>query len=136
MKGQYLTIEYVLFFAIGVAMIIIVYTIFSGLNTSVTGEVLESQLERIGELIRGNIVNIFDASENNRIVYNLSIPTKLSGCVYTVSIDQNNLILDCIKRNISSSLSLYNIYVNIENIIYSTRGFVQIEANNYTVELK
>ena len=144
MKGQYLTIEYILFFAIGISMIIIVYSMFSSTNSMLREDITRSQLERVGEIIRSNIINIYETSERteSRIAYNLTIPKKLSGCVYMVNVPSETLpggpgtklILRCDDTNTTVTLSLYNINTRTKNIIYSTKGLIQISKNG-AVEL-
>jgi len=128
MKGQYLTIEYTLFFAIGVAMVVIVYFIFSGIADTVRDQSTNYQIQRVGEYIRGSIINVFVAGNNSNstINYKLIIPTTISGCVYSIDIKQY-LFLNCTQNtSIGTSLSLYGINTSIENILYSSRGFVNI----------
>lgn len=128
MKGQYLTIEYTLFFAIGVAMVVIVYFIFSGLATTIKDQSSIYEMQRVGESIRGSIVDVFVAANrtNSSINYKLNIPTTISGCAYTIDVKQY-LFLNCTQNtSIGASLSLYGINTTAQNILYSTRGFINI----------
>jgi len=138
MKGQYLTVEYILFFIIGIVMIISVYFIFSNINKLSERSTLKSQLEAVGEKIRGTIINILEVSisTESEIKYNLSIPSRLSTCIYTIEVD-NDLYLNCTHDvSIGVTLSLYNLNITTENIIYSTRGRVEIDAFYNGVRLK
>jgi len=138
MKGQYLTVEYIIFFIIGIGMIISVYFIFTNLNEISEKNTIKSQLKSVGETIRGTIINILgvSSSTNSEINYNLSIPPKLSRCIYAIEVD-NGLKLNCTHDvSIGVVLSLYNLNITTKNIIYSTKGYVEIKAYNDTVELK
>ena len=138
MKGQYLTIEYLLFFIIGVVLVTSVYFIFSNVNSIAERNTVISQLNSVGELIRGTIINVYQVSYRTEsdIIYNLSIPPKLASCIYTINAT-TNLNLNCTHdKSIGVSLSLYNLNITTRNIIYSTKGYVEINALNQTVELK
>ena len=75
MKGQYLAIEYVLFIAIGVAMVIVVYSIFTNISNTIEGGTTQAQIERTAELIRSMIVNTYEVAHrtNSQIIYNLGL---------------------------------------------------------------
>jgi hypothetical protein len=138
MKGQYLTVEYVIFFIIGIGMIISVYFIFSNLNAITERNTIKTQLKSVGEIVRGTIINILEVSSSTKseINYNLSIPPKLSRCIYEIDID-NGLNLNCTHDiSIGVVVSLYNLNITTENILYSTKGYIEINAYNGIVELK
>ncbi len=138
MKGQYLTVEYLIFFAIGVSMVVSIYFIFSDLNSTLESNTIKSQMEAVGETIRGSVINLLEASSStdSEIGYNLSIPPKLSNCVYMIEI-RNGLNLNCSRDvSIGTILNLYNLNIKTENIIYSTRGYLEISAHDGVVELK
>ncbi|MHA1874694.1 MAG: hypothetical protein ACTSVB_11330 [Candidatus Heimdallarchaeaceae archaeon] len=138
MKAQYLTVEYVIFFAIGVLMIISIYYIFSNLNQIFEKSVIENQLMMVGELLRGVIVNTFEISNstNTTIYYNLTIPPRLSNYNYWIKVEDNSLKLNCSDVPIGIALSLYNFNTTTKNIIYSTKNLVEILVRNGKVELK
>lgn len=138
MKGQYLTVEYIIFFLIGISLIISVYYIFSSVNEIAERNATESQLEAVGEMIRGTIINLLEASSSSEseIYYNLSIPVKLSKCIYSIEV-HNDLNLNCTHdARIGVTLTLYNLNITAKNIIYSTNGYLRINATNGKVELK
>ncbi|NIO44308.1 MAG: hypothetical protein GTN36_02030 [Candidatus Aenigmarchaeota archaeon] len=138
MKGQYLTVEYMVFFIIGIGMIISIYFIFSNVNEISERNTLKSQLKAVGGIVKGTIINVLEisSSTNSKIDYNLSIPPKLSRCIYMIEIDEN-LNLNCTHDvSIGAVLSLYNLNITMKNIIYSTKGYLEINAHNETVELK
>ena len=138
MKGQYLTMEYLLFFMIGVFMIISVYFSFSNMNETYRNSILQNQLQMTGELISGTIINVYEISNstNSSINYSLSIPSKLSNCVYAINVTTIGLNLYCINLpNAGTTLTLYNFNISNKNIIYSTNGLLKLSAVNNKVEL-
>jgi len=138
MKGQYLTIEYVVFFIIGIGMVVSVYLIFTNINEISERNTIKSQLKSVGETIKGTIINVLETSSSteSEINYNLSIPPKLSRCIYMIEVD-NGLNLNCTHDiSIGVVVSLYNLNITTENIIYSTKGYLEINVYNEKVELK
>ena len=138
MKGQYLTVEYMIFFIIGISLVIAVYYIFSDVNAIAERNTIKSQLNAVGESVRGTALNVLEVSAGteSEIYYNLSIPPKLSRCVYTIESDIV-LSISCMHNSsINVSLNLYNLNITTKNIIYSTKGYVEMRAYNQTVELR
>lgn len=138
MKGQYLTIEYVIFFAIGIAMIVGVYLTFSGINDNLREDSMIMQLEKTNELIRDAIVNVYEAGTRteSKIQYKLSIPTTLSGKTYAVRYSNGNINTNSTENfKIGSVLNVYNININSPSIIYSTNGKINIYYEDNGVSL-
>ena len=130
MKGQYLTVEYVIFFAIGIAMVVGIYITFTGINADLRHDAAMIQLEKVNELIRDSIVNIYEAgnrTDSNIIEYELTIPPRLSGHSYAIKYNSGNLNVNSTENfKIGSILNVYNININAPNIIYSTKGEIII----------
>lgn len=137
MKGQYLTLEYLIFFMIGIFLIISIYFSFSSLNENYRETILQNQLQMTGELISGAIVNVYEASNttNSSINYTLAIPTKISNCIYSITVKNNMLNLNCTNEPKGIALTLYNINTTNKNIIYSTNGLIKLFAKQGKVEL-
>jgi hypothetical protein len=138
MRGQYLTIEYVIFFMIGVFMIISVYFIFSNINDTYRNSIMQNQLQMVGELISGAIINVYETSNstNSSINYNLSIPTKVSTCIYSINVTNSGLNINCTNiPKTGIALTLYNFNISNKNIIYSTNGLLKLFAKDGKVEL-
>jgi hypothetical protein len=139
MKAQYLPVQYLIFFTIGLVLIISVYVTFSNLNQQYEKTTTEYQLQMTGEMIMGSIIRVYETSNstNTKVEYNLSIPTKLSNCIYSIKIENGFLKLDCIETSIGVNLTSYNFNIEIENnIIYSTNGLLQITAKDGRIDLK
>lgn len=131
MKGQYLTVEYVIFFAIGLALIIGVFFSFGNVNSRLKEVAVQGQVDRTAEMIRSSIVNVYLASKNTEstISYDLAIPTKLSGSIYNIRELDNKLNVNSTDNyNIGKVLTLYGIPFSQQDIIYSTNGKITIRA--------
>ena len=138
MKGQYLTVEYVIFFAIGIAMVIGIYLTFTNINTDLRQDAATMQLEKTNELIRDSIVNIYEAGNRTGadiITYELSIPPRLSGHTYVIKYDGNLNVNSTENYKIGSVLNVYSININSPNNIYSTKGEIIITYQDEQVWL-
>ena len=138
MKGQYLTLEYLIFFTIGIILILSVYLLFSNINENYRNNFMQNQLKMTGELISGVIINVYEVSNstNSKINYTLSIPPKLSNCIYAINVSSNKLNLNCTNvPETGIALTLYNFNIENKNIIYSTNGLIKLYASNGKVEL-
>jgi hypothetical protein len=139
MKGQYLTVEYVFFFAFGVILAISVFFLFSSMSDNLREDALTYQLEKAGEFVRGNIVKSFITANTTEstVFSNVSIPTELSKCLYVLDISDDNMIINCTDNyKIGTVLSLYGINVTDAGLIYSSRGLIEITAWPNGVELR
>ena len=137
MKGQYLTVEYVLFFAVGIAMVVGIYLTFVNINEEIRTDAVTMQLGKTGEYVRDHIVNIYEAGKrtDSKINYNLRIPSRLSGHTYLIKYTDKLNINSTQNYKIGDVLSLYNININSSNIIYSTNGVINIRYEDNQVWL-
>jgi len=138
MRGQYLTIEYVLFFTFGVAVTVAVFLLFSGTASSIHDTSMNEQLTRTGEAIRGSVVNIAETANgtNSNITYNLSVPLRLSACTYAIMVNGRDLNLNCTDNyKLGTVLDLYGLPVRSKGVIYSSRGYIEMFANRTHVIL-
>jgi hypothetical protein len=139
MRGQYLTLEYIIFFVIGLAMIVSVYYIFSDINQKYELATTEYQLMMTGHMIMGNVIRLFETSNytGSKISYDLDIPTGLSNCIYSIRMGNNFLILECLDVPVEVDLTSYNFNIIIKNnILYSTEGAIHITVENGEVDLE
>lgn len=137
MKGQYLTLEYLIFFMIGVFMLISVYFSFSNINDIYRNSIMQNQLQMTGELISGAIINVYEISNytNSSINYTISIPTKVSDCIYMINASSSGLSINCTNMPRGIVLTSYNFNISNKNIIYSTNGLLRLFAKDGRVEL-
>lgn len=128
-KGQYITLENLFFFAVGVALVITVYAVFSGISENLRSAALQDQLGKEGESMRAGVVRAFLAgnSTSSSVSLSLEIPKTLSGCIYRIAITDGNLIISCMENQASSALNLYGIETNVKNgAAYSSSGKINI----------
>ena len=139
MKGQYLTIEYLIFFVIGLVLIVSVYYSFSDMNTQYELAATEYQLRMTGEMIMGNVIRLYETSNytDSKIIYDLEIPTKLSNCVYFIRMVDDKLRLECLDMLLGVNLTSYNFNIKIKNnILYSTDGIIKMTAEDGEIDLE
>lgn len=128
-KGQYITLENVFFFAIGIALVISVYGVFSGISENLRTASLMDQLGKEGGNMRANIAKVFLAgnSTNSSISLSLDIPKMLSGCAYKITVDGGNLVIGCTESAASNALNLYGIETKVKNgAVFSSSGKMNI----------
>lgn len=136
MKGQYISLENIFFFAIGMSMVIMIYFAFSGISDSISSATLQELLEKEGENIRANIVKAFLAgnSTNSSVSVSFEIPRQLSECIYKLTSAGGNLYLTCVDGRGSKSLNLYGIETKIKNdVVYSSSGKINIFYNGGSI---
>ncbi|NOZ82110.1 MAG: hypothetical protein GXO63_03080 [Candidatus Micrarchaeota archaeon] len=128
MKGQYLVLEHVFFFLIGVIMTIVIFYTFSGIADNIREGSFRYQLLRVAETLRWDIVEAYLAGKETGAIITIKrdIPTEIAGCLYSITASEN-LTVKCIQTGESESLPLFNISVTVTNqIIYSSSGIIII----------
>ncbi len=128
-KGQYITLENVFFFAIGIALVISVYAAFSGISQSISSAALQDQLWKEGGQIRSGVAKVFLAgnSTNSTVSLSMNVPLTLSGCTYKITVDGGNLVVSCAGVAASGALDLYGIETKVRNgAAYSSSGKINI----------
>lgn len=137
MKGQWLTIESIFFFAMGVSMCIIVFFTFLSMGDILKKDNMKSQLEKVGENIRTNIMKVFVSgnSTNSSIKLDIDVPREISGCVYQIEI-KDGLDIRCTDGLTGGTLNLYGIKTKIKNrVAYSSGEKISISYKNGEIEL-
>ena len=136
-KGQYLTVESVFFFAMGVVMTVTIFFTFLGISDNLKKDNMKAQLEKVGEFVRSNIVSIFlvGNTTNSTINFEVKIPEQISGCIYQIIVD-NNLEINCTDNGIGNVLNLYGIKTTIRNrVAYSSSGKLDLSYKDGMIEL-
>jgi len=118
-------------------MLISVYFSFSNINDIYRNSIMQNQLQMTGELISGAIINVYEISNytNSSINYTISIPTKVSGCIYMINASSSGLNINCTNIPAGIVLTSYNFNISNKNIIYSTNGLLRLFAKDGKVEL-
>ncbi len=125
MKGQFVTLEHVFFFVIGVVMTIVIYYAFSGIADSIEKIGVHYQLLRVAEALRWQLTSIYLAGNETgaRIEVTAEIPVQVSGCVYGI---KKGLVVFCEETG-ESVEAFVPFPLEIKNeIIYSSSGRINI----------
>ena len=133
MRGQILSVEYMLFFAVGVIIIIITYTSLSGIIDTLRASSAETQLEKLGESVRLAALQIYETanSTGSNITFKMSMPTSLSGYQYVIEFKEGKIILSTLDKKIAKNISLYNIPAS--GFVYSTKGEIHIKSDGQNI---
>ncbi len=136
MKGQYLTIENIFFFAIGVLLVISIYFAFSAISGHLKQETMEKDLQKTAEFISNEITKtyIYGNFTNSSLLFTLNIPYAILGNEYFVEPSGNNLNISFTSINIQKSLPLRNIEIEGKRI-YSNAGVLKINYTNNKIFL-
>ena len=136
MKGQYLSLEYVLFFSIGVVLIVSVYFLFSSMSGSVADEAQTYQLEKVGVYVRSAMEKVFVSGNytGSNVTLNINVPQKLSGYIYSIKTENNTLVVKCSDTGRLIKLNLYGMETK-NKVVYSSNGRLKIMYSNGILEL-
>jgi hypothetical protein len=138
MKGQYITLENVLFFAIGISMVILLYNSFSNISENIKKESYDEGLKKVGKYIHGNIIKIYEAGKqtNSNISITLRVPERVSDCIYKILVENGKMKLICTLTGESIKLNLYGINTKIKSeYIYSTKKAIKVKYKEGLIEI-
>jgi len=141
MKGQYLPIQWSMYFGIGVAMVIYSYFLFSGISDTIKNTSASTLLNRVDNLIGSTAIVVYEEANRTNISarhsfmeYNLTIPEKLSDCIYAIEIKAYIEVYCTGNPGKKALFSMQGINMKGSSIIYSTRGYVTIRSDALGVE--
>ena len=120
-KGQYRILSEILLFSIGILITSYVIINFNNLQTATKEVTLKDQLENIADTVSTAIVK---AAETGNASIRLTIPAKVSGSLYKISIkdvEGGKLIISTLDGSTSIERQLFNI--DYDNTI-STNGII------------
>lgn len=94
-KGQYLSMEQMMLFSLGVILTVSVYISFSSITETITDTVREDQLTEVGNLVRSGIEKAHTTSETGVDYVNISveIPGRIGGDPYKIKIIENEILV-------------------------------------------
>jgi hypothetical protein len=127
MKGQFLTIEQMVLFTIGVAITITIFYTFSSIQTKIEKETVQDQLYSIGSFILSTMSKTTTNSSFVSII--LDIPADVSGEEYKIIASNPTLFVGLVDKEGSAELSLAGI-----NESFNIRGYVGSSAGKIIVE--
>ena len=91
MKALYPPLSYAIFFALGIAVLLVIMTLISSFTDGVQKNYAYVQLNFISETIRDEILKLYSTNATGR--FQLETPKSIAGRQYIIELDQNNLNL-------------------------------------------
>lgn len=136
-KGQILSVEQMILFAVG---IIITMTVFFSFNT-VKGEIKnfveKEQLEEIGQLIDSGISEVYATGYNNSL--KLNVPEKIHTKTYKIILQDNPKMLKVKllneRKSVKFNLTHIPVYME-ENSLAGSKGVIKILYNGNNIKLE
>lgn len=91
-KGQILAFEQVLLFSLGVAILIVSFSLFMLYQNYYISETAQDQLTQVKEYILSNIIRMCEKTEFNSSIV-LSVPERIGNSFYRISLSDTGLNL-------------------------------------------
>jgi len=134
MKGQHRIVSEVMIFAIGVAITSFVVFSFQNISDSVSRISIKDQLTSVSNLIRSGIIK---AAGTDSII-RLRIPKDVSGTIYKISLEDDDITISTIKEPVSVSKQIFNIghpYI-IRGEVFSSAEYIDIISSGSNIIIK
>lgn len=111
MRGQYIVIEQVLLFGVGIVVMMAAYGVFRTLDLQIGKTAATDQFEDVGLGVAGDIVEIYEKSKYfNSSNTTVKIPKILANQMYEIFVDNLGVTVRSVDNpGISSTTGLYNI---------------------------
>lgn len=139
MKSQVLTLENVIFFSLGIILVLMVYFTFTSVSQEIKKISIEEGVKKTAEFISYNINKVYRIGNltNSTIELFIPIPEKICGEIYRISQENGVIFLHLLKYNIKSNITLYGIEANLKyRQIPSSKKALIIKYSNGMVEIK
>ncbi len=139
MKSQAFTVENVLFFSIGIFMVILLYTAFASLNDNIKESVYKISVEKTGEYISYVLTKVYQVgnSTSSNITVFLPLPYRIGDCILRIEEIDNEIMILCPSEGIKHSLNLYGIKPKIKSgYIYTSQMGIKIRYENNEVYIE
>lgn len=135
MKGQYLTVEHLFYFAIGIAMVVLVYYTFSSMGETYNKSIIDIEAGKIGNLARNEIIGAFSATSmyGGTLEKDVAIPQKISGHSYRFYVSGNNLQLSIPEIGKDFLFPLSNVTVSGVSSSESQSMHIYSSMNSVTI---
>jgi hypothetical protein len=135
MKGQYLTIEQMVLFTIGVAITIVVFYSFSSIQDHVQTQTIKDQALEVGNLILTGLTEAALSTNKNSI--KIIIPTEIAGGEYKIVIRDGNLLVGLMNGDrMELSLEGLNESFDMYGHVSSGKGKIVIERDGDLIWLR
>ncbi len=138
MKSQVLTVENVLFFSLGIMMVLIVYNMFVSISNEIEKETVEKGMEKLATYLSYEINRIYQIGNktNSTISLTISLPIQISKKYYFLKEGDNCLYLFVPEYGFRTNLTLYGINAKIRTkYIPSSKRFITIKYSKGRVEI-
>ncbi len=139
MKAQVLTLENVLFFSLGIILVLMVYFTFTSVSEEIRKKSVEEGVIKTATYLSYVINKVYRIGNitNSSITLYVSIPEKIGGEIYRISSSGKNLFVILPDYNFRYNLTLYGIEVKLKykQIPSSKRGLI-IEYSGGKVEIR
>ncbi len=137
-KAQVLTLENVMFFSLGVVMVLLVYQSYLSISKDVEKETAKYGLKKIAAYISYEVNRIYRAgsSTNSNISSILVLPSSVSRRQYILMQDSNAIYLFLPAYGFRVNLTLYGINAKLKTrSIPSSKRFIEIAYSQGKVEI-
>lgn len=139
MKSQVLTLENMIFFSLGIALVLMVYFTFTSVSEEIKKISVEEGVKKTAAYISYNVNKVYRIGNltNSSIELYIPIPDKIGGEIYRISQKNGNIFLHLLKYNFRYNLTLYGIEAKLKykQIPSSKKGLI-IEYSNGMVEIR
>ena len=125
-KGQFLSLEQMFLFTIGLIIAVSIFLAFSKITDNVRNMTDEDQMKEIGDMVLAGITNVF-VSDTDYASLNMNIPKKISGKGYKVKIDGKEIIVELDEKETRIPLTGLNESYNIGGEVFSSVETILIE---------
>ena len=139
MKSQVLTLENVIFFSLGIALVLIVYFTFTSISHEIKKISIEEGVKKTAEFISYNINKVYRIGNltNSSIELFIPIQDKICGEIYRISQDNGAIFIHLLKYDIKYNLTLYGIKTKLKyKQIPSSKKALIIKYSNGMVEIR
>lgn len=90
-KGQYMAVEYVMIFALGISVAIGTVTAFTALQDEVSDTSREAEIEVIQSELKTNIEHLKTYGEDSTVSKNIQLPETIAGSSYDLQLEARQI---------------------------------------------
>lgn len=131
LKGQYLVVEEVILFGIGMMMVIGFIATFNLLNDKILNPIQEVGFIEVNDYVYSNILKLTDSEVKNGYI-EFNIPEQIGKNTYVIKGANNKLI----SYNSEGKYIEKEVGVDIEGVVSSTNKRIRIEYDGSMISLR
>ncbi len=133
MKGQHVIFETMMLFSIGMAIFALSFFAFDAYQTFFVGLAKTDNMERVKDMA---ILKIQEAAyADGNVTSEISIPTRLGGEVYSLSLSASGINISLPGLYSHSSLPFVNSTIQLSGIAYSSKGRIIITKSDAAIRI-